>query len=136
MLKQLLSWLSLLSPKGRCGRLTWWIVTVLLSGLCQIPFIFGILLLLNDSCRLVGILLSLTFGLLSLWLPVMIAARRFRDIGYSPLLTLIYLIPPLDGEALYLSWILIFIICGFFRSKGSRRSKVVTRTVTKESPST
>ncbi|MEN8847634.1 MAG: DUF805 domain-containing protein [Akkermansiaceae bacterium] len=136
MLKNLLSKLAPLSPRGRCNRLTWWIVTILLTSLCQIPAILGLLLLFQESVvsRTAGILLIVFFGIIGIWLPFMIAARRFRDVGYSPWLCLLYLIPPIDGDELYLSWIPVFIICGFFRSKGPRRNKKVTRSVTKETP--
>ena len=64
---------------------------------------------------------------LTLWATFAVFSRRFRDLGYSPWLTLFYLTP-------YIGWLLVWIPCGFLPFKTSKRMKVRRRTVSSSSP--
>lgn len=106
------------------GRLEWWITTVSVSVLFQIAFVIA-LISTGEAPWLKWLLLVLAvLGMFAcLWVGLAVTARRFRDRGDSPWMTLILAVPVL-GEL----WVLV--VCGFLPERGRVKKRLVVRKVT------
>lgn len=116
--------LKLLSFQGKSDRFEWWATTIIAGIVFQLAFIFGLLASLQASgTSWPTLIASLMALVLSLWITLAVTAKRFRDCGQSPWMTLVGLIPMI-GEL----WIVI--VCGFFPNpRIARKKKLVRRTV-------
>lgn len=116
-------WQLYISPKGRIGRLTFFLKGILpvlsLVGLCM-----GILISVTDSMdtsRLsgaastllsIGMIIILVGMLFLYWVLLMLIVKRFHDLGRSGWNILQWLIP-LVGQFIYLwNWIELFFVKG------------------------
>ena len=119
--------LDVLSLQGKATRSDWWTITIVAGIVAQLAFIFAFISRLDgpNSHWLVFIGLFI-LGLIATWSIIAVTARRFRDLGQSPWLTLLYLVPIL-GE------IYIFIVCGFLPLSKIGGRKVVVRQVSNRS---
>lgn len=114
---------TMFSFQGRADRGDWWTITLAGGLLAQVAAIVAFISIYQDggSNRLVGGV-SLLVVLPALWSTVAVTARRFRDLGMSPWLTLLMLVPLL-GE------LGILIVCGFFPGTSSAKRTLVVRKV-------
>lgn len=118
-----------LSFSGTDSKADWWSTTIVCLIIDAMAVAGGLIAAFNLSSPLNYLVSSLAIFVLflTLWATFAVSSRRFRDLGYSPWLTLLYLIP-------YIGWLLVWIPCGFLPFKTSKRMKVRRRTVSSSSP--
>lgn len=119
-MKAFLKWLS---PRGTANRLDWWLITMVSALLSSLPIPIAILLLMEKELWGFPIqLLLLILVAFGIWLSLRVTIQRYRDLKWSPWLTLMYLIP-------YAGWIFIWLTCGFFPSADQKkmRSRVISK---------
>jgi uncharacterized membrane protein YhaH (DUF805 family) len=112
-----------LSPLGRANRSDWWIATIIGGIIAQVALVVALIARFQETgTNWVVFVLCIISALVALWWMIAVTARRFRDRGESPWMTLLLLVPVL-GEI----WILIF--CGLLPNPGQGRRSLVVRTV-------
>jgi uncharacterized membrane protein YhaH (DUF805 family) len=115
---------DILSLQGRASRSDWWITTISGGVVAQIGFVIAIIARFQETgTNWLVFTAAIIGGLVALWTTIAVTARRFRDRGDSPWMTLLLAIPVL-GEI----WILI--VCGFLPSPNQAPKKLVVRSVT------
>jgi uncharacterized membrane protein YhaH (DUF805 family) len=115
--------LTVLSLKGKSNRSDWWVTTISGSVIAQVSIATALIARLHESGpHWIGFIASIVVGVGALWATIAVTARRFRDRGDSPWMTLLLAVPVL-GEL----WILV--VCGFLPNPNQTRRKVVTRQV-------
>ncbi len=115
--------LDVISLQGKANRSDWWLTIIVGGIVAQLAFIFAFISRLEESSSSWLVFIGLfILGLIATWSIIAVTARRFRDLGQSPWLTFLYLVPVL-GE------IYIFIACGFLPLSKIGGRKVVVRQV-------
>jgi uncharacterized membrane protein YhaH (DUF805 family) len=115
---------EIFSLKGRANRLDWWITTISGCVVAQIAFVTAIIARFQETgANWFVFIAAIVGGLVALWATIAVTARRFRDRGDSPWMTLLLVIPVL-GEI----WILI--VCGFLPNPNQTPTKLIVRRVT------
>jgi uncharacterized membrane protein YhaH (DUF805 family) len=113
-----------LSLKGRASRSDWWITTISGGVVAQIALVIAIIARFQETgTNWLVFAAAIAAGLLALWATIAVTARRFRDRGDSPWMTLLLVIPVL-GEI----WVLI--VCGFLPGPDQASRKLMVRSVT------
>ena len=91
--------------------------------IAQVAIIFAVIARIQESgTNWLAFIGFTVLALASLWATVAVTARRFRDLGQSPWMTLLLLVP-LIGEL----W--VFVVCGFFSNPKQRNRKLFIRQV-------
>ena len=116
-------WQLYFSPKGRIGRLTFFLKGLLpvwgLLLLCT--FIFLAITASQASSRLsdttatlylIGVIILLVVMLLLIWVILMLIAKRFHDLGRSGWNILLWLIPLVGQIISIVSWINLYFLKG------------------------
>jgi len=89
----------------------------------QVAIVFAVIAIIQESgTNWLAFIGFVVLALASLWTTIAVTARRFRDLGQSPWMTLLLLVP-LIGEL----W--VFVVCGFFPNSKQRNRKLVIRQV-------
>ena len=115
---------DILSLQGRASRSDWWITTISGGVVAQIAFVIAIIARFQETgTNWLVFTAAVIGGLMALWTTIAVTARRFRDRGDSPWMTLLLVIPVL-GEI----WVLI--VCGFLPNPNQVTKKLVVRSVT------
>lgn len=116
--------IDILSLQGRASRSDWWITTISGAVLAQIAFVIAIIARFQETgTNWLWFTGAVIGGLVAWWATIAVTARRFRDRGDSPWMTLLLAIPVLGGI-----WILI--VCGFLPNPNQAPRKLVVRSVT------
>ena len=114
---------EILSLQGRASRSDWWIVTISGGVVAQIALVIAIIARFQESGTSWLVFVSaILCGLVALWTTIAVTARRFRDRGDSPWMTLLLAIPVL-GEI----WVLI--VCGFLPNPNQQKRILVVKRV-------
>lgn len=115
---------GILSLQGRASRSDWWITTISGAIVAQIAFVIAFISRFQESGpNWVVFVLSIVGGMVALWATIAATARRFRDRGDSPWMTLLLAIPILGGI-----WVLV--VCGFLPNPHQPKRKLVVKKVT------
>ncbi|MDG1071583.1 MAG: DUF805 domain-containing protein [Akkermansiaceae bacterium] len=119
---------ELLSIKGTASKADWWLITIVTAVIEAFALAGCLIAALANSPPLsyAAFAVSAVILHLALWATLAAAARRFRDLGYSPCFTSLYFIP-------YFGWLLVWIPCGFLPYTFPKRTKVLRRTVSESS---
>ena len=116
--------IDILSLQGRASRSDWWITTICGGVVAQIAFAIAIIARIQESgTNWLVFVSAILGGVAALWATIAVTARRFRDRGDSPWMTLLLAIPVL-GE------IWVPIVCGVLPNPNQPRKKWVVRSVT------
>ncbi len=115
--------LGILSFEGTADRAEWW-TTILLSGLvAQVAIPFALVARYQESgANWLVFVALLVVGMGAIWASIAVTAKRFRDRGDSPWLTLLIFVPVI-GEI----WVLV--VCGFLPHPYHIRRTTVVRKV-------
>jgi uncharacterized membrane protein YhaH (DUF805 family) len=115
--------IQILSPYGRASRADWWIATIIGGIIVQVAFVIALIAGLQEKgTNWTVFVLCIISAIIAIWWMIVVTARRFRDRGDSPWMTLLFLVPVL-GEI----WILI--VCGLLPNPGQGRRRLVVKTV-------
>ena len=113
---------SIFSLKGKSDRTEWWTTTLISSLVGQLAVIFALAARYDESGSNWFIFTGLLIlAAVAIWLAVTVTARRFRDHGDSPWMTLLLLLP-------YIGAIVVLIICGFLANP-SKKTKVSVKII-------
>lgn len=112
---------SIIKCTGTSDRFEWWATSLITCVVAQV----AILLIAFSSFEDGGnIFTSIVLGMiacLAVWITAAVTAKRLRDCGYSPWLTLLGVIP--------LVCLAVLVICGFVPGKRLRKRKLVKRVI-------
>ena len=115
--------LALLSLKGKSDRSDWWITTIVGGVIAQVAIVVALIARFQESgANWLVFLSSVLVGVGALWATIAVTARRFRDRGDSPWMTVLLAVPVL-GEL----WVLV--VCGVLPNPNQARRRVVVRRV-------
>lgn len=112
---------SIFKFTGRADRFEWWATSVITGVVSQVAIIFIAFSSFEDGDNLLTSISLALIGASSVWILLAVTAKRFRDCGYSPWLTLLGVIP--------FVCLGVVVICGFVPGKCLRKRKLVKRTV-------
>ena len=115
--------LDVFSLRGTSNRSDWWIVTILGSVIAQVVPVVGVVAALQETgphWLVFGV--ATLVSLAALWAIIAVTARRYRDRGESPWMTLLLLVPVVGG-------IWVVVACGILPQPSARRRRTVVRQV-------
>lgn len=116
--------LSILSLEGKSDRADWWITTIAGGVIAQLGLVVALVARFQEAGpNWIVFIASILVGVTAVWATIAVTARRFRDRGDTPWMTLLLAVPIL-GEL----WVLV--VCGFLANPSRSRRKVVMRRVT------
>ncbi len=116
--------LAVLSLKGKSDRSDWWITTIAGGVIAQVALVVALIARFQETGpNWIVFIATILVGVSAVWATIAVTARRFRDRGDSPWMTLL-LVVPIIGEL----WVLV--VCGFLPNPNQSRRKVVVRRVT------
>lgn len=119
--------LALLSLKGESDRSDWWITTIVAGVIVQGAIVVALIARFQETgANWITFIASILVGVVALWATIAVTARRFRDRGDSPWMTVLLAVPIL-GEL----WVLV--VCGCLPNPIQARRRVVARQVTRGS---
>ncbi|MCP5537275.1 MAG: DUF805 domain-containing protein [Akkermansiaceae bacterium] len=113
--------ISVFKFSGKSDRFEWWVTSVVTGLVSQLSIIF---LAFSSFETGRNIFASIALGVVAwatIWILAAVTAKRFRDCGYSPWLTILGVIPFVCFA--------VVVVCGFFPSDSAKKRKLVTRVV-------
>jgi len=112
---------SILKFTGTADRFEWWATSLITSLIVQVSVIAIAFSSFEDGGSMLTSIALVAVASLAVWITLAVTAKRFRDCGYSPWLTLLGVIP-------FVCFVAVA-ICGFVPGARLRKRKLVKRVV-------
>lgn len=112
---------SILKFTGTSDRFEWWATSLITGVVAQVAILFIAFSSFEDGGNFLTSIALGGIAWLAVWITAAVTAKRFRDCGYSPWLTLLGVIP-------FVCFIVVA-VCGFVPGKRLRKRKRVKRVI-------
>lgn len=112
---------SLLKFDGKADRFEWWATTIITGVVAQIVILSIAFSVFEYGENILIQVALIAIALVAVWILLAVSARRFRDCGFSPWLTLLLIIP--------IACFVATIICGFIPANSDKKRKLIKRVV-------